>query len=445
MPTWKSYLNQIIKPLGCGAAFCAALVFQHPVAAQEKITLDVQAFRGGYGIDFFENAAREYEKINPNVTIKISGNPQIHETLNPQFAAGTPPDLTWPGWQMNVWPLIHEGQLYPFDEYLDKPAYNSTKTWRETFIPSLLKKGQYKGKTYILPYNFDTFGWWYDKTLFDKHGWQPPKDWDELLVLSEKIKKEGIAPVTFTGRYPFYPLLGIYYPWAISIGGIDVYKAGQNMEPGAWKHPAFLEAARRVVQFKKLGYFQPGCVGMNHVESQMELLVGRAAMIPCGSWLHAEMLKLTPAEFQMTYMRPPVIPTDKTDPTIIYASADGKGWMIPTKGKHHDAAAEFFRYMSSPQKAKEFIEAKGTMMSVMTEEKLNAPPHLEGPLKAIAEAKNTWATEHWDWYTSFQTETETAFVDLYNEIITPEQFVDRLEAAAEKIRNDKTITIMKVE
>jgi N-acetylglucosamine transport system substrate-binding protein len=414
-------------------------------AAEDGKTLEVQAFRGGYGLDFFQKAAKEYEGKHPGVKITVDGNPRVWEQLIPRFADGTPPDLTWPGWGMNIWPLVFEGQLLPFDKWLDGPADGSKKTWRQTFSPNLLVRGQYKGKTYILPYNIDAYGIWYNKALFDQHGWKAPATYEELLPLCEKIKAAHIAPLTFTGRYPMYLLNGIYYPWVISIGGLDGYKNAQNLVPGAWKAPAFLEAAKRIMEMKKLGNFEAGCVGMNHTESQMELLVGRAAMIPCGTWLHAEMENLIPKGFEMTYMKTPVFANGKGDPTLIYASADGKGWVIPTKGHNHELAADFYRYLSSPAKAKEFIETKGTLMSVIPETELHPPPHLVEPLKCMKEAKSTWATEQQDWYPAFETLIENSLKDMYNEMITPEQFVDILENGAAAVRNDPSITKMKVQ
>src|SRR5690606_32786579 len=124
--------------------------------------VDVQVFRGGYGIDFFEQAAKEFSADRSGLTIKIDGNPRVWDTLIPMFAAGTPPDLAWPGWGMNLRPIIMEEQVQPWDKYLDQPAYGVPgKTWRETFKPDILKKGQFNGKTYVLPFNIDAYGWWY--------------------------------------------------------------------------------------------------------------------------------------------------------------------------------------------------------------------------------------------------------------------------------------------
>ena len=49
--------------------------------------VEVASFQGGYGIDFFERAAREYEAKHPGVKIRVWGNPRVWEQLRPRFVA----------------------------------------------------------------------------------------------------------------------------------------------------------------------------------------------------------------------------------------------------------------------------------------------------------------------------------------------------------------------
>ena len=313
----------------------------YPASAQQR-EVEVLVFQGGYGIDFFEKAAREFEAIRPGVKYTIKGDPRAWDILIPRFAAGTPPDLTWPGWGMNLAPVIKEGQIRPWDTYINQPAYGvPDKKWGDTFQPDILKKGVFDGHTLVLPFNIDVYGWWYDKKLFDEKGWTPPATYEEFLVLAEKIKAENIAPLTMQGRYPQYLENGIFYPWVVSAGGIEALNAILQKKPDAWKHPGVLRAARAVMETKKLHNFQGGCIGMNHTESQMELLVHRAAFIPCGSWIQAEMKDLLPKGFELTFTKTPIFKDGPGDPTALYVGADGKGFLMPSKGKNPDDAAEY--------------------------------------------------------------------------------------------------------
>jgi N-acetylglucosamine transport system substrate-binding protein len=443
----SAHMRTTWKGLGCSVTLFLWMLLTagKPISAAEPVVLEVACFQGGYGIDFFEKCAREYEAAHPDVKVRIQGNPRIWEQLVPRFASGKVPDLCWPGWGMNTWELIFGNRLKPLDKYLEQPAHGTNLKWIDTFVPSLLNKGRYQGHYYLLPYNFDAFGLWYNKKLFKRHGWEPPRTFDELEVLCERIRKEHIAPLTFTGRYPDYLMRGCFYPWVISEGGMKAFHAAQNLEPGAWKHPAFLKAAESIVKLKKKGYFQTGCIGMSHTESQMEFLVGRAAMIPCGTWLHSEMKNMLPAGFEMEFMPCPPYRDGKGDSNVLYAGIDGKGWCIPADAAHPDLAADFFRFVSSPAKAKEFIETKGTLMSIKVEGEINAPPHLKEPLRLVKGAASTWYTDSYDWYPTLPPAHTDAIRDLFNGVLSPAEFVDSLESVSGTIRNDPEIRKFQVQ
>lgn len=428
-----------------GAVFLGALSACGPRrSASDEGALNVALFKGGYGIDFFEKAAREYEAAHPGVKIKVWGDPRVWEQLRPLFVAGTPPDLTWPGWGMDYWPLVYEKKVIPLDEYLDEPPYEGSGKWRDTFEPSLLALGQYDGKQWMLPYFFSINGWWYDKVLFAKHGWKPPRTWSELLRLCAAIKKEGIAPITYQGKYPYYAIGGFLIPWAISHGGVKVFDDCQNLVPGAWKSPSMLEAARRIKQLMDLGYFQKGANGMSHTEAQMEFVTGRAAMLPCGTWLHSEMREQLPPpeKFEMEFFLPPVLDEGKGDPTVVAIGIEP--WVIPAEGKNRRLAVDFYKYLTSLKKAKQFVEEKGTLMAVKGSDAAKMPSYLEAPAAAFRAARVTYSTEYPQWYPALGKASQDAMAAFMTGELTPEQFVQRLEDAAEQTRRDPNLVRHKV-
>lgn len=402
-----------------------------------KIELEVASFQGGYGLDFFEYAAREYEKLHPDVKIRVWGNPRIWEQLRMRFVSGDVPDLCWPGWGMDVWALVAEGRVMEMDKYLETKAYGQDKTWRETFNQDLLDKGRFNGHYYIMPFNNNVFGWWYNVGMFEKHGWKSPKTYDELLVLCETIKKAGIAPITYQGKYPAYMLQGFFFPWAISAGGMQAFKDAENLKPGAWKSPAFLKAAEMIAELRNKGYFQRGAMGMDHTGSQMEFVLGRAAMIPCGTWLGSEMKKQIPEGFRMEYMNPPVLKDGKGDPNTVMAAAET--WIIPKQAKHPDVAADFFKFMTSLDMAKEFVLQKNTLMSIVGSDEVELPTDLVLPAKYLREASATWDADYADWYKALNKATESALAALLNGEVTPAECIERMEKAAEAVRKDPSI------
>lgn len=400
--------------------------------------VEVAAFQGGYGIDFYEQVAKEFAAQHAGLDVKVWGNPRVWEQLRPRFIGGDPPDLAFPGWGMDHWALAEEGQLLDLTASLGTPAAEGGGTWGDSFEPSILKLGQLDGKQYVLPYYLMIFGWWYDPAVFAKNGWTVPKTYEELIALSEKIKAKEMAPLTFQGKYPYYMIDGMLLPWAWSAGGEKAVKDAQNLEPGAWKSPAMLKAASMIHELNQKGFFQKGAVGMSHTESQQEFLQGRAAMIPCGSWLYSEMKNVMPPTAKMEFMLPPVLADGQGDPTAILIGIEP--WMVPSAAKNQVAAIELFKQMTSLTNAKKFVETKGTLMAIKGSDQAKMPDVLQQPAAAFKASQQVWAVQYRQWYPAFNTEIENALTAMLNGELTPETFCDRVEAAAETTRQDSVIT-----
>ena len=338
---------------------------------------------------------------------------------------------------MDHWALVAENQLMPLDEALAGKPDSGDGTWKETFDPAILALGQQNGKQWVLPYFYNVMGWWYDPIVFEKNGWKTPKTYEELLVLCEQIKQKGMAPITFQGKYPYYMVEGMLLPWCYSIGGKSAIDDAENLEPGAWNSPAMLQAATMIDELNKKGNFQKGAVSMSHTESQQEFVQGKAAMIPCGTWLSSEMKNVMPPTAKMEFMLPPVVVGGQGDPTNVLIGIEP--WMIPSKAKNPNAAVAFYKYMTSLEKAKQFVEQKGTLMAIKGSDAAKLPEVLKVPAKVMAESKAVWAAPYRQWYPAFQTEIENALTSMLNGELTPNAFCERVEAAAEKTRKDDSI------
>ncbi|MCE9559563.1 MAG: extracellular solute-binding protein [Armatimonadetes bacterium] len=399
--------------------------------------LEVASFQGGYGIDFFQKAGEEYAKKN-GTEVKVWGDPNIWKQLQPRFVSGDVPDLTWPGWGMDYWKLVKEGQIRELNEALETPGPDGKGKWRDSFEPGLLALGTENGKTYMLPYHFNINGWWYNKTLFVKNGWTAPATYEELLTLGEKMKAKGVAPLTFQGQYPYYSIFGLLLPWTISSGGIKALDDMQNLVPGAWKSEAVVKAATMIEELRTKGFFEKGAVGMSHTESQTQFLLGKAGMIPCGTWLFSEMQQVWPTGVEAEFMLPPAPAAGQDNGNVCVGI---EPWIIPTKAKNPVGAMEFYKYMTSLDQATKFVEEKGTLMSIKgANEKAKLPPHLVMPAKLFGASKTVWAPQFSIWYPKFKKEIENALASLMNGESNPGDFAQRCEEAADECRNDTKIT-----
>jgi len=191
-----------------------------------------------------------------------------------------------------------------------------------------------------------------------------------------------------------------------------------------------------VAELRDKGYFQKGAMGMSHTESQMEFVLGRAAMIPCGTWLGSEMKNQLPKNFHMAFINPPILKGGK-DPTA--TSAGVETWIIPAEGKNHDVAADFFKFMTSLDMAKQFVIKKNTLMAIKGSDDQELPPDLVGAAQCAAKASALWDADYANWYQTMRKDVESAMAALLNKEKTPEQALDAMEKVAQATAKDSTI------
>jgi N-acetylglucosamine transport system substrate-binding protein len=216
-----------------------------------------------------------------------------------------------------------------------------------------------------------------------------------------------------------------------------VLEDAHNLKEGAWKNPAVLEAAKAC---KQIGdkYLMAGTLGLSHTESQQMFFMGKAAVIPVGTWLETESRDVIPADFVLRYMNPPAVKGGKGDPSSVHAQNDASSdFHIPTKCKHPKDAINFVKFMTSPEVGKFITESKGSPLSTIGSEKYIKSQAVASAFEFVKKAKYTWNTRAWESrYPTVQKQVNISLHDLMNGKITAEQFCDQVEAEAGKVRQD---------
>lgn len=418
--------------------FCFALAGCHlePKKSTGTITLEVACFEGGYGLDWHKGVARRYEAEHPNIKINLWGDARVEEKIRPRVLRGNPPDLA--NCSLPVWKLIVAHKLYPLDETLATPAYGQSLPWRDTLTKGILADFVYEGKSYVIPTNLGEQVYWYDRKLFRDHGWTAPKTWNEFLSLCEKIKKTGIAPIAFQGKYPiyaYYTLLSIYQ----RLVPIEKWYAMQDITPGAFIDPDFIKAARMLQTLAK-NYFETGAMAMSHTESQREWAYRKAGIVFCGLWLYNEMKDALPNDFEMDCFALPMVEGGKGDPRALY-SGGGENFFVFAQAKHPKEAADFLKYILSIKSAKEYTARLDTLSPVKDSYKgVAMSSALQGAIRLLEGRSRIFSERIRSLYPALgNVEMSESLRALLMGEITPEQFGNRLERVAEKIRKDTDI------
>jgi len=403
---------------------------QEQAARRAGREIEVQIFLGGYGLDFFQEVARGYERTHPGVKVTLSGDPRIIDKLRPRLLAENPPDLFWAF--LPIWRLADDGVLHALDADLATRAYGQKITWGESFLPGPLATTVVAGKRYFVPTDLSVFLMWYNVGMFREHGWRPPARWDEFMALCERIKRAGIAPIAFQGRYPDYALPMLLNLFQRKVGGRPLFDL-INLKPGAWLHPDLVASAATLQEMMEKGYFQPGCMGMTHTEAQMEFVNSRAAMVPCGTWLKAEMTNTTPRGFEMSSFNYPGVRGGKGDPSV--AGISMGYWCVPAQAANLRGGVDFLKWVTSRENANQFARSKDTLFAIRGADR-NLARELAPAVAVMRRARYTWAAMMSNWYPELSKRIVDGLASLMSGNISPEEFCQRIEQACDRIRRD---------
>ena len=248
-------------------------------AAQDRITWWYEAATPERQKQIEELLVKPFEAANPNekLVIDYRGN-ELDKQLRVAMLSGSGPDVVYTPGPSYVAPMAQAGQLLALDDYAKQYG------WDTKIIPVFLDMGRYDGKLYALPKTYETLGLYYNKTLFDEHGWKAPTTVSELESLAAEMKAAGITPFAagnadWRGANEWFVSIALN-----SIAGPDnVYKALNGDIP--WTAPPFVDAIDTLAKWWDAGYFSKEYFSLTSSEQTTALLAqGKAGMMPSGTW-----------------------------------------------------------------------------------------------------------------------------------------------------------------
>ncbi|MGN7358501.1 ABC transporter substrate-binding protein [Paenibacillus sp. SAF-054] len=299
-----------------------AEVYENGLPKNEKVTLKVGFFVGGYGREWFDYAVKSFTEKYPNVKVDITASADMKTILSTKISAGKDKDMfdlfnTDPAG--GIVGLAEAGKLEPMDDIWEYPLPDvPDKKVKDLMMPGMYESTQLiNGKRYEFTTASSFGGLFFNKKLFEEHGWnQNPNTWEEFKALLADIKADGIAPITFPGIHPSY------HNWAFGTaknfeladinGHVDEFIENfRTYGLPQYTNPETVETWTRIYELGKQGYFAEGLPALNHTQSQMQVIQGQAAMVSTGTHVENEMKEATPEDFEWGYMAVPF--RDNTD------------------------------------------------------------------------------------------------------------------------------------
>lgn len=325
-----------------------------------KGELELQIFIGGYGDKFWNEAMNEFQKEYPKVNVIKQMGQTINVKMTPRWMSGNPPDFAYvDGPEFPQDELVNAGMLMDLKEW-----FNTSKTLDgSTLIKDNLYKGfirENDGKIYFAPYIFGTLGLWYNAKLFKENKLKIPTNFEEFLSLAPILKTKNIALMNYPGKFPGYLFQGFIRANMALLEGQQILDDIDTLKPGVFVSEAFYKSMYKLeVVSKTDNAILNGTLALNHIQSQVEWLNGKAAFIPNGLWLENEMSGSIPPDFEMAYI--PSLIQDKGQKYVICAYTNRL--CLASQGKNPEAAKAWLAFLYRENIMRRFTEITGIPMA----------------------------------------------------------------------------------
>jgi raffinose/stachyose/melibiose transport system substrate-binding protein len=313
--------------LVCASFFLLAVL---AVGSQEKVTINWANFwnRGDMGPNTYPyDLVDKYVKAHPNVQLKIdssSHDDYISVKYKTWVVADTLPEL-FMVLDAQIIPSVQAKRLMDWTDTL-----NADPKWKNSFL-DLWGETTVNGRTYGIPWQFITNeAFYYNADILKKVGYNSfPATWEDMLVMSEKLKGMGYIPIALgdKGGWPMWSHLGEILCEYI-MGPDWVKEVGTFTGKKDYTDPRFLTIMNMINDLWKKGYFNSDILAIDHGTDDLGYFFnGKAATTLIGSWGVQQMVTNAPKEMLASIKVAP-IPRPSGSVSLVKAGmfTGGSGW-----------------------------------------------------------------------------------------------------------------------
>lgn len=364
-------------------------------------------------------AARDFEALNPGITIKFENVP--HRGLMDKFIAasvtGQVPDVVHVAlaWSIELGAMGHA-------EALD--GYIGTK--RNEIPKGALESSSYRGKLYGLPWYVDSTALFYNKDMYREAGLElpgsEPLTWEQLKDnarnLTRDLDNDGIVD-----QYGFAMRKGrgasiAWFPIFWTNNGQLYSKDG--LSP-AFNSQEGLEAFKFLTDMYTEGIMPPGTVAYDTWDDVRNAFVsGKMAMYIAGNWEIGPMTEGAQFDWGVAPH-----PTQKARSSFL----GGSSFIIPSKAENKDAAWLWLDFLTDADSMK-YLAEYGRIPARI--DAASAAHIVANPLYKVFASEAVYAKSHASIYAgTIRSEVGAAFEEV---MVSNRDPREALDAAAERVQ-----------
>ncbi|MEW9108975.1 MAG: extracellular solute-binding protein [Cytobacillus gottheilii] len=302
---------------------------------------------------FYDQKIEEFMEQNPDVHINVDYvlNDSYKEKIKVLVSNDNLPDI-FSSWSDSFAKnLVSSGKILPVDDVLKEDT-----EWSSKIVESQFEGFTFDDVTYGVPFTVDGKAFFYNKKVFEEHGIEIPKTYDEFIAVLDDLQKAGYEQ----------PLVeGLTNTWAISHYLGTIFQ--RLVDPEVLAKDYSLENAEFTDEgyIKGLEVFQELTTYMGDVSTAIDHEAARnmfgSGEVPILYMQFAE-IKLVEeiGDVEFGFFDFPSFKDGKGDQTALTGAPEG--WMLSKNAP--EEAVEFLKFLTSDETAFDFTETDGQLNAI---------------------------------------------------------------------------------
>ncbi len=290
--------------------------------------------------DIMQTFIDRFEEQNPDIKVKLETVPhgETFERLRVMVSTDEMPDIYQIAVGHSISNLVEEaGYVYDLSE-LESSKY---------FTNAILEGTQINEKQAAFSMGVGVLGFHYNVDMLKEAGYgAPPKTWEELMDLGQKLKENNKSLLSYSGKWDT-GLINVFH-WTFGNYALKdpEFKEAYLSNSIDWSKSEYREILLEGYdKFKQLNeYVYTGSFTSEYGDAQQAFVNEESAMVMGGSWDVGQIRDLNPA-FEHAFMN---LPYDaENENSYIYTAEDGLA--INSQSEDIEAAKTFLDWLFSKE------------------------------------------------------------------------------------------------
>lgn len=297
-------------------------------------------------IGYFDELCRKFSDTHPSHPVQQNFQAENIAALRVRLVKEDIPETITLNGDYNFGALARTGI---FADCRNLPVFHKVIPTVGEILGTLGRGGE--GQVNGLPLSTNGSGVIYNVAIFDKHGVEPPRTWDEFIDVCERFVSAGVNPFywAFKDNWTGAPMFSSLSGDALCDGVARWYdRRRDGRETFTDTYRPILQKMKRIASYGNSNKYELGYNDGNQGFAQ-----GRAAMYVHGTYAIPAIRSYNPDIELGTF----AMPADDEKDTRVVSGVD-VALVMPPDSPHHDTVMEFFNLLMTPGAMKAYCDAQ---------------------------------------------------------------------------------------